>query len=303
MPSEHERWPNFFLIGAAKAGTTSLHRYLDEHPAIQMSSEKEAHFFTRTWEETEGDPEAVEAATKAYLALWPDAGEAQIRGESTPGYLWWPNVPERIGSRCPDARFAVSLRDPIQRAYSDHLMHVREGKTGRSFLERVQGELDELDTIEPGEPGLLVHGLYHTHLQRYVDRFGADRLHVILFEELKQDPLAVLEGLARFLDVSPDAMDQVDYETVHNPYGEPINELARWAKNNPVTIGLARALLPERLRIYLGEHLLVKKRTKPPMDAEARDLLADVYGPEIDRLEAMLDRDLDPLRASWAADA
>lgn len=290
------RWPNFFLIGAAKAGTTSLHRYLDEHPEIFMSPVKETYFFSETLDELEDDPEALDDAIEDYLALFGDAGDAPVRGESTPGYLWWESVPERIEAHVDDPRFAVSLRDPVERAYSDYWMARRKGLEDRSFLERVR---DELDALEPREHGFVAPGLYHRHLERYVDRFGRESLHVVLIEQMKQDPLGVLQGLARFLDVDPEAMAEVDYETVHNPHGVPKNPLAGWLRESELVARASRLVLPERVRIYLGEHVLVEKQEKPPIDPEARAVLEEVYEPEIAALEKMIGRDLPELRSSW----
>lgn len=288
-------WPNLFIPGAAKAGTTSLHRYLDEHPEIFMSEEKEVHFFTREWEATEDDPDARAEALERYRARFADGAETAWRGESTPAYLHWSGVDERIHRTVPEARFVISLRDPIERALSDHLMLVKLWGEERTFEEAIQ---DELNAGREGERHIM-RGRYDEHIERYIDTFGRENVHVVLLEDIKHDTLAVLESIASFLDVDVDAMQHVDYETVHNPQGQPKNSLAEWLLTDERVHKAARLLVPKRLRVWLGDHALVEKGEKPEIDPEIRARLAEVFEPSVARLETLLGRELPELRASW----
>ncbi len=296
VPADQRPWPNFFIPGAPKAGTTSLHRYLAQHPEIFMSEEKELHFFTRTWEDTEGDEEAMARAEEAYLARFDRGAELPVRGESTPGYLHWPGVAERIHAKVPEARFLVSLRDPIERAHSDHAMMIRQGHDDRSFLEVIQAELSQPAGTERKH---IDKGLYDEHLQRYWDVFGQDQVHVVLFEELRNDPLALLHDVAMFLHVDPQGMEQVDHDTVHNPGGQPRNALAQWLLTSEPVHRAARLILPKPWRIWLGDHALIREQEKPPLEPEAVELLVEVYEPVVANLEKMLARDLPELRRTW----
>ncbi|MDX1610762.1 MAG: sulfotransferase [Candidatus Thermoplasmatota archaeon] len=297
MAAKDPRWPNLFIPGGPKCGTTSLHRYLAQHPDIFMSEPKEPHFFSFTWDEHEEDLEGLSEATEAYLALF-EGGEANaIRGESTPGYLHRPPVAARIHERVPDAKFVVLLRDPIERAHSDHAMLVRKGSEDRTFLEAIQAEV-ALD--DPTKGYHIQRSLYDASLQRYLDRFTEDQVHVVLSEDLKHDTLAVLEQIAAFLGIDPDPMAQVDYETLHNPGGSPRNALAAWLLNDERVHRAARALLPKPLRVYLGDHALISKDEKPPLEPEAVDLLVPIFEPSVTRLEEMLDRRLPELRRTWS---
>lgn len=286
-------WPNFFIPGAAKAGTTSLHRYLAEHPEIFMTELKEVHFFTKRWEATHGDEEAFSEALEAYRQRFAPGEDLPVRGESTPAYLHHPDVPDRIAEHVPEAKFVVSLRDPVERAHSDHSMLVRQGHEDRSFLEVARQEAAGEDDRHTKR------GLYDQHLERYFDAFGRDNVHVVLFEDFKQDTLGVLQSIAGFLDVSEEAMAEVDYETVHNPGGEPRNAIARWLLDAEPLHELARTLLPKSWRIWLGDHALVEEGQTPPLEEEAARLFAEVYAPHMERLEAMLDRELSELRVTW----
>src|SRR5258708_4333366 len=116
--------PTFFIIGAGKAGTSSLHHYLDQHPEIQMSSNKEPHFFAGP---ENGFPYAMGRVSglKEYERLFDPA--FSVRGESSPGYTSYPRrqgVPERIRELVPDAKFIYLARDPIARTVSHHLHRI-----------------------------------------------------------------------------------------------------------------------------------------------------------------------------------
>lgn len=293
-----KRWPNLFMAGVAKAGTTSLHRYLGEHPEIAMSRPKETYFFSDHWDGAEGDQEALSKATEAYLECFTHGEDERYLGESTPDYLWHPKAPERIASRCHEPRFIVSLRDPIERAHSDWAMATNRSGETRSFLKRVNDELDP-DPANPKPTGVVNPGRYGTHLKRLIGTVGEDHVHIVLFEDLKKDPLALLEDIASFLGVSRDGMHTVDYETVHNPYGEARNRLAAWALDASLLHAIARGVLPESVRIWLGEHALVKKTGKPPLEPEAKAKLVDYYEPEIRETETLLGRSLPELKGTW----
>lgn len=293
-------WPNTFLAGVPKAGTTSLYRYLGQHPEIYCSPEKETYFFNRIWDRVGDDPEALAEAREEYLALFADAGDEPVRAEGTPGYFVHPAVPERIADTVPEARFLVSLRDPVERVFSEYLMNRRNGVVEVSFgalvdRELAEGPADNHDTH-------LARGLYAQALERFHEAFGEDHVHLLLLEDLKEDPLGVLESIAAFLDVDPGPMADVDYGTQHNPYREPRGTLSAWILDSDAVRGLAQRLIPEPVRIYVGERVLAKRPEKPTMDPDVRRRLEAFYAPELERLEEMVGRPMPELRASWVGE-
>ncbi|PSG96636.1 hypothetical protein BRD56_09805 [Thermoplasmatales archaeon SW_10_69_26] len=296
------RWPNAFIAGTPKAGTTSLYRYLAQHPAIHMSEEKEPHFFDDVFRDTDPDTEARRQATEAYLALFADA-EEPIVGEATPGYFSKPGVFERIDERCTDPRFVVSLRDPIAAIHSGYLMRARRGK--QRIEDEPEGFTEHVRTSLAADPGSRdrynIEGrFYGTHYERFCSVFEEDRIHLLTLDELGEDPRGVLRDIARFLDVDPGAVDAIDLDTRHNPFGVPSNELFRWLLTSDLPRRVARLVLPEPVRVWLGEHALLEKTEKPPMGEEPVELLADEFEPEITKLEKQTGRSFDSLRASWS---
>ncbi len=177
------RWPNLFLVGAAKAGTTSLYRELARHPAIYMSPMKEPHFFSQI----EPAPERKAffphvTGEDEYLALFEGATTEELLGEASTSYLWDGQAAERIKRVVPEARILIMLRDPVDRAYSQYWNDVREGIERRSFLDA----LVEEQRSGPGAWGVSsLHidcGRYADQVERYLDRFGA-RVQVLFFED------------------------------------------------------------------------------------------------------------------------
>lgn len=298
-------YPNLFIVGAQKAGTTSLHDQLGRHPEIFMSPDKEPRFFNAL-----ADGRAGPDAEERYLALFEEGADHPVRGEASVQYLHHPEVPELIDDRVPDARILVSLRDPIQRAYSNYWRKVAAGTEEAGFAEAVDREIEAveagapLESMTPGarRRGYLDRSLYAEPLERYLDAFGHDRVHVVLLADLRDDPVGTLEGILAFLDVDPaPAPDLVADERRNAFRGVPYGGLVERVRTSPTVKRVAQALLPKGVRDWLGNRLLLKDADKPPVPDAARRRLASFFEPDVRRLEELLGRDLPELRASFPA--
>src|SRR6478752_3812539 len=185
-------WPNLFIVGAPKAGTTSLHTYLARHPEAFMCDPKEPHYFSSVtalpaWRGQAGavtDPNTgrlvapTVTTESAYASLFVGAGGCRVIGESSTSYLADPEACRRIRETAPDARIIIMIRDPVERAISHHLMYVREGWETRSLEQAVDDELREGATWAYA---YLRNGWYRDDIRRYLDAFG-DRVLVIVLE-------------------------------------------------------------------------------------------------------------------------
>jgi hypothetical protein len=195
--------PSFLIVGAAKAGTTSLHEYLCEHPRVSTPLRKEIHYFDFSY--GRGEP-----WYRAHFDRPRSAGE--ISGESTPYYLFHPLVPERVARDLPDVKLIVLLRDPIDRAFSQHNHEVSSGYETLPFgeacereAERLRGE-EERMRREPGYSSFshqhnsyLARSRYAEQLERWYGHFDRDRFLVLGAEELFADPAATLARTQEFL--------------------------------------------------------------------------------------------------------
>ena len=283
-------WPNLFIVGAARSGTTSLYFYLNQHPEIFMAPMKEPHYFSKITP----DPKVALFYPhiddeREYLALFAEGAGAKIRGEASPSYLWVPEAAGRIRAASPDARIVILLREPVSRAYSHYLVDSAEGLDDRPFLRAIREELQG-PVKGWGESPLYVHaGLYADSVERYL-RLFRDRVKVILFEEFVTDIKRHLEELFRFLEVDPAYAARVDIEP-HNVFHVPRNPVARRVLSSLQLRQKARALLPSALHPAI-RRLLVKRGRKPAIDPRARELLEPVYRSDIERLAQLLGRPL-----------
>lgn len=290
-----ERWPDLLVVGAPKGGTTSLHRYLDQHLSICMAGRKDTHFFADYrgegyWD----DPDELKRRSSRYLELFEGCADDQIRGEVSASYLWFEEAADRIRERCPDARIVVSLRNPIERAFSHWLHTVRDGSEHRGFLEAVEHELEGEGPYPHGARVVTKPGLYGRHVGRFLDAFGQDRVLVLIFERWTRRPEEGIRRILEFLGADVAGIEEMDL-VPFNVHGEPRNEPARALLDSDVVRKVARALLPLRLRVFLGQNVLME-RSKPEMDPTAVERLAELYDPQIEALERRLDRSLPELR-------
>jgi Sulfotransferase domain len=283
-------WPNLFIVGAAKAGTTSLARYLDRHPDVYMSPMKEPHFFSRI----EPDPRLAGffphiKDTSGYLALFSKSGAARVQGEASTSYLTHEHVPDAIKDVSPEAKIVIMLRNPISRAFSHYWNDVREGIENRSFAEAVEDELSG----PPGRWGVtsvyVDCGFYAGHVERYLNVFGENVL-VLLFEEFVADPAAHLERTLRFIGVDPAASTSPDFEA-HNVFGLPRNAFSSRILASGNLREVARRVLPRGVRAY-GRQILVVPAPRPNLELDVGDRLRNVYQTDVASVARLLDRRL-----------
>jgi Sulfotransferase family len=277
------RPPNFFLVGAAKSGTTSLYASLAAHPEIFLSPLKEPHYFSRfEVDRRTARLHRIVRDEESYRELFSGATTEPVVGEGSTSYLWDPQAPGRIAQAAPGARIVAILRDPVDRAYSHYLNDVREGFESRTFLEAVTQEL-----ARPGEqrwPSLYVgFGRYGEQLPRYLDRF--DAVHVLFFEQFVADAQGELRRVLEFLEVDPDRA-RVE-AAAENPYARPRSELARRLFGSAPVRLAARAVVPASLR-PAGRRLVWRRDEKHPIDPRARALLDNVFRPDVRRVAELV---------------
>ena len=296
------RLPNTLIIGAAKAGTTSLYDYLQQHPDVYMSPVKEPRYFAYAENPPAmvgpGDEESNREAGAVYTmddyrALFEGAADEAVVGEASPVYLYDADAPRLIAEHCPDATLIVLLRNPVERAYS-HFLHLV--RSGREPLRDFEAALDaEAERIEKGWEWSWHYrrmGFYHDQLARYRERFADEQIQVYLFEDLKADPVAFAQRVYRAVGIDDTFAPSVGaprrstgyprwqwfQEFLHNP-DHPIRRAAR-------------RVLPEWVRDRVLTSAKNANLKKPPMSGTARARLVEAYRDDVHHLEALLDRDL-----------
>lgn len=205
--------PNFLIVGAARAGTTSIYEALSRHPQVYMPVMKEPNYFAVSGGET-GLPLTSEAlrilldvsidSLDQYRSLFRGAEAAKMVGEASPLYLYSPLAPTRIRELIPDVKIIAVLREPVERAYSSFLRGVGDASTPKAFVEEALREQAELEHGTSRRPvPLLAGGLYSVQLRRYFALFDRSQIEVFLFEELWGEQANRQPELYRYLDLEP----------------------------------------------------------------------------------------------------
>ena len=191
--------PNFFIAGAPKAGTSSLCAYLQAIPGIYMSRLKEPNYFSRIIVPDDHPVRPIRDHSQ-YLQLFAEAGDARVIGEASPTYLADPEAPRLIKATVPHAKVLVSLRDPVERAYSHYLMMLNNGTAKGTFLDEIKrglalGDNRSLSLLRADV------GLYHRQVERFRSEFGDTQFKVLLFEEFSSDVVGTLRQVLDFLGI------------------------------------------------------------------------------------------------------
>lgn len=282
-------WPNLFIAGAPRCGTSSLHAWLHEIPGIRMSRVKEPNFYSRRLIADDHPLIKPIRDEKSYLQLWSGAGDARYLGEASPNYLEDPGAPEMIRSQAPDARIIVSLRDPVERYHSTYLMLRNNLPSMGSVMEEIRRGLAGQDN-----PSLAVvrprTGLYAAQVERYRATFGDARFKVLVFEELVADVPRALREILAFLGIEH-AVDAFA-EPPQRQYSEARGPIVRFLFGNRLISRAAETIIPYKLRKQIRNGFLVRQASKPAMEPEAREFLVRYYRDDVARLEALLGRQL-----------
>ena len=309
------REPNFFIVGAPKAGTTSLYHYLDQHPDVYMSPMKEPCYFSEEIRSEHFEPSFRKKAIQLeadirqyvrgpmekklsggivrdwsdYLRLFSAATTQRAVGEASVIYLMSKTAAQAIVSRLPHARIIMVLRSPVDRAFSQYLHYVSDGLVTQSFRDHVRS------CLRHGGEGLGVHepflemGFYAEQVQRYLNRFPRERIGIWIYEETKTRPVEFMREVFEFLRV-----DSSFTPDMSKRYHEP--QIARTVKANQILrrLGLWNMLkrmtpAPMRLSVRSAVYRPTGSTTMKPED---RSLMLEFYRSDIHQLEGILKREL-----------
>jgi len=273
------RFPDFFTIGAAKSGTSTLHAYLSRHPGLWMSSTKEPCFFDPLQPPDRRD-------LGRYLALFEGAGESQLCAESSVNYTMWPkvaDVPKSISQANPKARFIYLLREPVRRCYSHFIhRHEREVFRGKPYTMSFEDYLEY-------DPVITYTSDYASQIRRYLDYFPKESLLLLPFEVFVKEPARVLRLVHEFLGVEDrsevDTLEPLHSNSTDVVKGHMLHSMTVAPLRRIPGLHAAYTLMPERLRaasISVLESSPLGRRTRrrftpPPMLPETRKRLKARY--------------------------
>lgn len=239
---------DWLCIGAQKAGTSTLYRLLRDHPELYVPPGKEVPIFDR-----DATPAELDAYTAEHLPAEARAGRRA--GTVTPQYLSDPATAARVHGHLPGARIVAILRDPVERARSQHRMSVRRGIEERSFAEAAGAQVRAIERGEAIDPDsetdtYVGRGLYGRLLAPWYERYGPDRVLVVWTADLDADPAATVLAVQRFLGVEPRLTGQEGLRAHEAPPPHRLSGLRR-----PVAGALRRVGLLERIPVERKEQV------------------------------------------------
>ena len=291
--------PNFFVVGAQKSGTTSLHNYLADHPNIYLPAQKETKFFALDDLFAQG----IAHYEASYFA--DHAGQAAI-GEIDPEYMYLPVVLQRMSDTLPgfaSTRFIFVLREPVARAYSHYLITLKRGIETLDFDHAIAAEDERLTGgyFEQVHFSYLDRGRYVDQLLRFANLVPRERMLVLLAEELSADPLTTVQKVFRFLGVDDTYVPGNVEKQFHVATRARSTLLLRLAKQESAFKTALRTLFPLpawRKRIRKGIHQWNQRgryQQTPALDRATRMRVETLYADHNRRLAKFLERDL----AEW----
>jgi len=291
-----ESLPNLFILGAAKAGTTTLYDMLSQLPEVYFPFSKEPLFFSKDSLYARG--------TEWYIqTYYHDASSFLYRGDATPHYLYWGN---KVASRMKNVystnpKFIVILRDPVKRAYSWYWNMIREGIEKLSFEDALEAEDKRIleNYQELSQQGSMIYGYfrggcYASQLEPFLKLFPRESFHFILQEDLLDDLTHTMQKLLDFLEYrqSYKEFTAVRKNTAALPRSMVFQ---RWLHKKSRWRNWLKKLLPIQIRYAIKENM-IRLNLRPVkyagMQPETEKRLRQGFDKEISRLQEIIDRDL-----------
>jgi len=282
--------PNFFIVGAPKAGTTSLYHYLEAHPQIFMSSVKEPNYFSyqSSLNQNLYYKERGINNFEEYISLFEKAGNKKAIGEASVSYLFYPEAAINIKNAFPKSRIIIMLRNPVERAISHYNMDYKLGYVDLTFENVIKKKYDSnLNKLYYQQ--FIELGLYYNQVKRYIELFGRENVLIIFFEDFKNHAPREVKKIFEFLDV--DSGFQTDTNAKYNTFKTPRNPLIRSIYRIKFLRVVLKKLFPQFISDLIKSIILTKNKKKFPDEATMK-FLKQIYTPDIKQLEKLLNRDL-----------
>jgi len=303
--------PDFFIVGAAKAGTTALQQILDDHPGIYMSPLKEPNFFY--------DDVAIKDLRKELLAklatenaekwisdgmqgmLWTaylrdeklnkkifEKATDKICGEASVSYLYSKNAAKNIFNYNPHAKIIILLRNPSERAWSHFNMEKRMGLLQNSFINEFNKHKNDVNPVWGIDPIFLSGGFYHNQVKRFLNVFPKEQIFICLYDDFKNNPNKTIHAILRFIGINNSEGEFI----IDN---KKVNEARKSIVDDILPSEGIKAKARKIARMF-GLHTFLKnllsRENKTTLTPENKKLLAEYYAKDIQELEKLIEVNL-----------
>ncbi len=287
--------PNFLIFGVQKAGTTSVYNYLKQHPEVYLSPIKEPNFLEKDWDKLAAEgrqfkPRQI-VTFEQYSNLFEGVSNEIAIGEISPNYLFHHQTSIiQIKRYVPNSKLIAILRNPVERAISDYLMHVREAQSNTPLKEQIQ--------YKANKSFVILKGYYYEQVKHYFQEFSREQVSIFLYDDLRKDSQKFLQEIYKTIEVNPnfEADTSQKSQVAQLPKNEGINKLL--VRKNPIrslSATLLKPLLSEEKRQKIRSFLIsMNSKSKDEIDSleEEKELLLNLYREDILKLQDLLDRDL-----------
>ena len=280
---------DFFIVGAPKAGTTSLYHYLKKHPQIEMSLQKEPNYFSDKEIQIQGlyySKNRIDTEEK-YNGLFNTQKKDVIFGEGSVSYLFYPTVAQDIKVYNPMAKIIIMLRNPIERAFSHYLMDYRLGLVSDSFEDIINKKSKHKNAHLFYQQYIKV-GEYAAQLKRYCDIFDKKSILLIDYEDFKNDVTGTVNSAYSFLNISADF--SVDINKKYNTFTMPKNKLIRFVYSFVIIRNILSFIFPKNI-IKAVRLILFTKDKKPKLLEETRNQLKHYFRNDVRLLGNLIGKD------------
>ena len=284
---------DFFIVGAPKAGTTSLYHYLDEHRDICMSSDKEPNYFSDE-ELQQQDMYYGKSRVETidiYHSLFDKHLESKVKGEASVSYLFYKKVPKKIKEYNPDAKIIIMLRNPCHRAFSHYLMDRRLGLVYDSFEDVIDKKSNHKNANLFYQQYIQV-GQYASQVKSYLECFDRNNILFIEYEDFRKNISHVMNRVYKFLNVEPSS--QADLNQKYNLYSRPKNNIIRFIYSFVFLRNMLTSIFPKKF-ISLIRSVLFRRDKKPSLSDEAKQKLKMLFADDVNKLSKILNKDF----SSW----
>lgn len=263
--------PDFLIVGAMKAGSTTLMDYLVRHQEVGIPAE-EINYFDKDSNYNKGE--------KWYSSWFKSYTVQKIIGEKTPAYCYDPKAAKRIYEQNPKMKLVWILRNPVKRTYSNYWHYIRIGKENLSVEDCI--DLEDERIKNDIYKGYFKRSIYVEQVERFKEYFPMEQMHFIIFEDFVKDPEGGLAELSHFLEIVPEEFNQKPL--VSNKGYRPLCIPAEYYTRKVFGYGLVHKIV-HNINKVLGS-------TYTPIDEKLEMLLYSKFRPYNDQLSKMLSKDL-----------
>jgi len=294
--------PNFFIVGAPKCATSALYHYLKHHPDIFMSESKELNYFAADLT----SPHFLNNR-QVYLSHFNNAAGYKRVGEASVWYMYSKVAANGIYEMVPDAKIIAMIRNPVDMIYSYHGQRLFNGTEDINNFEKAIEAIPErkLGKHLPNNPypieGLFYLDIakYSEQVRRYINVFGRENIHIIIFDDFKSDSLSSYASTLNFLGLSTDISHELPDDNITRNASKHYKSefMKKMISKPPKSLSIiGKMIMPnKRIRQNIWQKIKIMNiewQPRPKLDPELYLKLQKYYQSEVEDLSQLLDRDL-----------